>query len=115
MTWFNASLRGYPDWSVYAASKAVLPAYARVWVSELRDRKIRVNVLTPGSVITPLQRLGLRCETPRPHSVGPHGPAQPPRWRRDCRTRTARKAHRPSGATEIAPPGSSWPFADCSG
>ena len=53
MTGSNASLRGYPDWSVYAASKAVLPAYARVWVSELRDRKIRVNVLTPGSVVTP--------------------------------------------------------------
>ncbi|MEP6562430.1 MAG: SDR family NAD(P)-dependent oxidoreductase, partial [Nakamurella sp.] len=48
MTGSNASHRGYPDWSVYAASKAVLPAYARVWVAELRDRKIRVNVLTPG-------------------------------------------------------------------
>jgi NAD(P)-dependent dehydrogenase (short-subunit alcohol dehydrogenase family) len=54
MTGSNASLRGYPDWSVYAASKAVLPAYARVWVAELRDRKIRVNVLTPGSVLTPM-------------------------------------------------------------
>jgi len=53
MTGSNASLRGYPDWSVYAGSKAVLVAYARVWVSELRDRKIRVNVLTPGSVVTP--------------------------------------------------------------
>jgi NAD(P)-dependent dehydrogenase (short-subunit alcohol dehydrogenase family) len=53
MTGSNASLRGYPDWSVYAGSKAVLPANARVWVSELRDRKIRVNVLTPGSVVTP--------------------------------------------------------------
>jgi NAD(P)-dependent dehydrogenase (short-subunit alcohol dehydrogenase family) len=52
MTGSNASLRGYPDWSVYAASKAVLPAFARVWVSELRDRKIRSNVLTPGSVAT---------------------------------------------------------------
>jgi NAD(P)-dependent dehydrogenase (short-subunit alcohol dehydrogenase family) len=40
---------------VYAASKAVLPAYARVWVSELKDRKIRVNVLTPGQVATPKQ------------------------------------------------------------
>jgi NAD(P)-dependent dehydrogenase (short-subunit alcohol dehydrogenase family) len=54
MTGSNASLRGYPDWSVYAASKAVLPAYARVWVAELRDRKIRVNVLTPGQVATPM-------------------------------------------------------------
>src|ERR1700712_2078046 len=54
MTGSNASLRGYPNWSVYAASKAVLPAYARVWVAELRDRKIRVNVLTPGQVATPM-------------------------------------------------------------
>ena len=54
MTGSNASLRGYPGWGVYAASKAVLPGYARVWVSELRDRKIRVNVLTPGQVATPV-------------------------------------------------------------
>jgi len=54
MTGSNASLRGYPNWSVYAGSKAVLPAYARVWVSELRDRKIRVNVLTPGQVSSPM-------------------------------------------------------------
>lgn len=54
MTGSNASLRGYPDWSVYAGSKAVLAAYARVWVAELRDRRIRVNVLTPGSVATPM-------------------------------------------------------------
>src|ERR1700712_3095984 len=54
MTGSNASLRGYADWSVYAASKAVLPAYARVWVSELRYRKIRVNVLTPGQVASPM-------------------------------------------------------------
>ena len=55
MTGSNASLKGYPEWSVYAASKAVLPAYARVWVSELKDRNIRVNVLTPGQVATPKQ------------------------------------------------------------
>jgi NAD(P)-dependent dehydrogenase (short-subunit alcohol dehydrogenase family) len=55
MTGSNASLKGYPEWSVYAASKAVLPAYARVWLSELKDRKIRVNVLTPGQVATPKQ------------------------------------------------------------
>lgn len=54
MTGSNASLRGYPNWSVYAGSKAVLLAYARVWVSELRDRNIRVNVLTPGQVASPM-------------------------------------------------------------
>ena len=54
MTGSNASLRGYPNWSVYAASKAVLAVYARAWVAELRNRKIRVNVLTPGQVETPM-------------------------------------------------------------
>ena len=53
MTGSNASLRGYPGFGVYAASKALLPAYARVWVSELKERNIRVNVLTPGQVATP--------------------------------------------------------------
>src|SRR4029079_6608302 len=52
MTWSNASLPGYPEWSVDAASKGLLPVYARAWVAELRDRKIRVNVLTPGQVET---------------------------------------------------------------
>ena len=32
----------------------MLPAYIRVWVSELRYRKIRVNVLTPGKVGSPM-------------------------------------------------------------
>ena len=63
MTGSNASLRGYPEWSVYAASKAVLPAYARVWVAELRDRKIRVNVLTPGSVTSPMMESVLTEQT----------------------------------------------------
>ena len=42
-----------PVWSVYAGSKAALHAYARVWLSELKDRRIRVNVLTPGQVVAP--------------------------------------------------------------
>jgi NAD(P)-dependent dehydrogenase (short-subunit alcohol dehydrogenase family) len=55
MTGSNASLRGFPGWSVYAGSKAVQQAWARVWLNELRDRKIRVNVLTPGQVATAKQ------------------------------------------------------------
>ncbi|MGA7206162.1 MAG: SDR family oxidoreductase [Specibacter sp.] len=62
MTGSNASLRGYPDWSVYAASKAALPAFARVWVAELRDRKIRVNVLTPGQVASPMMETVMSTE-----------------------------------------------------
>ena len=55
MTGSNASQRGYPGWSVYAASKAVQQAYARVWAAELKDRRIRVNVLPPGQVATAKQ------------------------------------------------------------
>src|SRR6202043_2046328 len=55
MTGSNASLGGFPGWSVYAASKAVQQAYARVWLAELKDRRIRVNVLTPGQVATAKQ------------------------------------------------------------
>jgi NAD(P)-dependent dehydrogenase (short-subunit alcohol dehydrogenase family) len=54
MTGSNASQRGYPGWSAYAASKAVQQAYARVWAAELKDRRIRVNVLTPGQVASPM-------------------------------------------------------------
>src|SRR6185503_4272338 len=54
MTGSNASLRGYPNWSAYAASKSVLAVFARAWVADLRDRKIRVNVLTPGPLETPM-------------------------------------------------------------
>ncbi len=56
MTGSIASVKGFPFWSVYAASKAVLHAYARGWLSELKDRRIRVNVLTPGQVATPIQQ-----------------------------------------------------------
>ena len=37
LTVSNASQRGYPGWSVYAASKAVQQVYARVWAAELKD------------------------------------------------------------------------------
>jgi NAD(P)-dependent dehydrogenase (short-subunit alcohol dehydrogenase family) len=55
MTGSIASVKGWPNWSVYAASKAALHALARVWLSELKDRQIRVNVLSPGQIATPIQ------------------------------------------------------------
>jgi NAD(P)-dependent dehydrogenase (short-subunit alcohol dehydrogenase family) len=63
MTGSIASVRGYPGWGVYAASKAVLHAYARVWLAELKDRRIRVNVLTPGQVVAPGQKQMFDDET----------------------------------------------------
>jgi NAD(P)-dependent dehydrogenase (short-subunit alcohol dehydrogenase family) len=62
MTASIAAIKGFPGWSVYAASKAVLHAYARVWLNELKDRGIRVNVLSPGQVSTPMQERVLDAE-----------------------------------------------------
>jgi NAD(P)-dependent dehydrogenase (short-subunit alcohol dehydrogenase family) len=45
---------------VYAGSKAALRSFARGWTAELKGRKIRVNVLSPGPVKTPIiDKLGL--------------------------------------------------------
>jgi len=55
MTGSIASVKGWPDYSVYAGSKAALHAFARGWLNELKDRRIRVNVLSPGQIATPIQ------------------------------------------------------------
>ena len=65
MTGSNASMKGYPGWSVYSGSKAVQQAFARVWLAELKDRRIRVNVLTPGQVATAKQEELFDEETKR--------------------------------------------------
>ncbi|GAJ84828.1 putative short-chain dehydrogenase/reductase SDR [Nocardia brasiliensis NBRC 14402] len=63
MTGSIASVKGWPDYSVYAASKAALHALARVWLYELRERRIRVNVLSPGRVATPIQEQMFDAQT----------------------------------------------------
>jgi NAD(P)-dependent dehydrogenase (short-subunit alcohol dehydrogenase family) len=55
MTGSVASIKGFPGYSVYAASKAALHAFARGWLNELKGRNIRVNVLHPGPIATPMQ------------------------------------------------------------
>ncbi len=55
MTGSIASVKGWPDYSVYSASKAALRSFARTWLNELKDRQIRVNVLSPGQIATPIQ------------------------------------------------------------
>jgi NAD(P)-dependent dehydrogenase (short-subunit alcohol dehydrogenase family) len=54
MTGSNASVKGFPGFGVYAASKAALRSFARTWLNELKGRNIRVNVLVPGQVATPI-------------------------------------------------------------
>ena len=39
--------------SVYSASKAALRSFARTWTTDLKDRHIRVNAISPGSIDTP--------------------------------------------------------------
>lgn len=50
----TVSTKGFPGFSVYAAGKAALRSFARSWSIELKDRKIRVNVVSPGLVNTPM-------------------------------------------------------------
>jgi NAD(P)-dependent dehydrogenase (short-subunit alcohol dehydrogenase family) len=48
-----ASIKGFPTFGVYSASKAALRSFARTWLLELKERKIRVNLLSPGTIDTP--------------------------------------------------------------
>jgi NAD(P)-dependent dehydrogenase (short-subunit alcohol dehydrogenase family) len=47
------SVQGNPNFSVYSASKAAVRSFARGWTSDLKNRRIRVNVISPGPIDTP--------------------------------------------------------------
>ena len=47
------SIKGVPGMSVYSATKAALRSFARCWTVDLKERKIRVNVISPGPIDTP--------------------------------------------------------------
>lgn len=49
-----ASVRGTAAFSVYSATKAAVRSFARTWTTDLKDRKIRVNALSPGPIDTPI-------------------------------------------------------------
>ncbi len=48
-----AGSKGFPAFSVYAASKAAVRSFARGWLVDLKERNIRVNTLSPGTIDTP--------------------------------------------------------------
>jgi NAD(P)-dependent dehydrogenase (short-subunit alcohol dehydrogenase family) len=48
-----AGSKGVPAFSVYNAAKAAIRSFARSWTVDLKDRKIRVNTLSPGPIDTP--------------------------------------------------------------
>jgi NAD(P)-dependent dehydrogenase (short-subunit alcohol dehydrogenase family) len=52
----NASIvasKGLPETSVYNATKAAVRSFARTWTTDLKDRRIRVNAVSPGFIETP--------------------------------------------------------------
>jgi NAD(P)-dependent dehydrogenase (short-subunit alcohol dehydrogenase family) len=52
----NASIvasKGLPANSVYSATKAAVRSFARTWTTDLKDRRIRVNAVSPGPIETP--------------------------------------------------------------
>jgi NAD(P)-dependent dehydrogenase (short-subunit alcohol dehydrogenase family) len=53
LTSSTTSIQGTANFSVYSASKAAVRNFARSWALDLKDRGIRVNVVSPGPVRTP--------------------------------------------------------------
>ena len=52
----NASIvasKGFSSHSVYSATKAAVRSFARTWATDLKDRRIRVNAVSPGAIDTP--------------------------------------------------------------
>ena len=49
-----ADIKGFPAMSVYSATKAAVRSFARTWTNDLRGRSIRVNVISPGHIDTPI-------------------------------------------------------------
>src|SRR6266566_2065382 len=48
--------KGLPAYSVYSATKAAVRSFARTWTTDLKERRIRVNAVSPGSIDTPAAR-----------------------------------------------------------
>lgn len=49
----GAGAKGFANLSVYSATKAAIRSFARTWTTDLKSRGIRVNVVSPGMVLTP--------------------------------------------------------------
>ncbi len=49
----GTAVKGIPNRTVYSATKAAIRSFARTWANELKGRRIRVNVLSPGPILTP--------------------------------------------------------------
>ena len=71
-----AGVKGTPAFGVYAASKAAIRSFVRTWTTDLKDRRIRSNVISPGPINTPLtkqQSAGRNCADCVDCANGAHG------------------------------------------
>jgi len=59
-----AASLGMPAFTVYSATKAAVRSFARTWTTDLSARRIRVNTLAPGTIVTPImtEQAGLTAE-----------------------------------------------------
>ena len=53
LTGSSTSIKGTAAFSIYSATKAAVRNLARSWILDLKDRGIRVNVISPGPIETP--------------------------------------------------------------
>jgi NAD(P)-dependent dehydrogenase (short-subunit alcohol dehydrogenase family) len=53
LTGSTTSITGTPGFSIYSATKAAIRNFAPSWILDLKEKKIRVNVLSPGATKTP--------------------------------------------------------------
>lgn len=56
----GAGAKGFPNLSIYSATKAAIRSFARTWTMDLKSRGIRVNVVSPGMVLTPAMKAYLQ-------------------------------------------------------
>ena len=53
LTGSGAGSKGFANLSIYSATKAAIRSFARTWTTDLKSQGIRVNVVSPGMVLTP--------------------------------------------------------------
>jgi NAD(P)-dependent dehydrogenase (short-subunit alcohol dehydrogenase family) len=58
----TTGVKGLSTRTVYSATKAAIRSFGRTWATELQERRIRVNVLSPGPISTPAQKASLADE-----------------------------------------------------
>ena len=60
LTGSGAGAKGFANLSIYSATKAAIRSFARTWTTDLKGQGIRVNVVSPGMVLTPAMQTYLQ-------------------------------------------------------